>query len=82
MIKGSGCNIPKIVISLLILSALTAGLYSQGTTIGGVINEYRHVVAIGANNVTLTDASLFAGGDTVLLIQMKGAIINVPESGS
>jgi len=83
MIKGSGCNIPKIVISLLILSALTAGLYSQGTTIGGVINEYRQVVAIGGfDNVTVTDASIFKERDTVLLIQMKGAIINVPESSS
>lgn len=83
MIKGSGCNINKIVLSLLILSLLTVSLYSQGTEISGVINEYRHVVAIGgADNVTLDDADLFTAGDTVLLIQMKGAIINVPETGS
>ncbi|MBK7712126.1 MAG: hypothetical protein IPJ37_15025 [Bacteroidales bacterium] len=40
------------------------------------------VGGVGSYSATVTDASVFAKDDTVLLIQMKGAIINVPESGS
>jgi gliding motility-associated-like protein len=59
-------------------------LYSQDKKISGVVNSYKHVEAIGTSphdNVTLSDVSGLAIGDTVLLVQMKGAIINVPETG-
>ena len=77
MIRGSGFNIRKIILSLLFFSGVTFSLYSQGTSIGGVINEYMHVVSIGgSDNVTLTNARYFQTGDTVLLIQMKGVVMN------
>ena len=73
----SGINIRKIILSLLFLSGVTHSVYSQGTAIGGVINEYMDVVAIsGSDNVTLSNAGSFQIGDTVLLIQMKGAVMN------
>ena len=83
MVSGSRINIRITVLSLLFFSGVTYSIFSQGTTIGGIVNEYIHVVSInGPDNVTVTDASAFAAGDTVLLIQMKGAIINITESGS
>jgi hypothetical protein len=77
-------SIIKISLSLLILSALTVSLYSQDKKISNVINVYRHVTAIGpgTDNVTLDDVSGLQPKDTILLIQMKGSIVNVPESGS
>ena len=45
MIRGSGLYIRKIILSILLFSGVTFSLYSQGTSIGGVINEYMDVVA-------------------------------------
>ncbi len=79
MRKGSGFNIWKIILSFLFLAGGFL-LHAQGTSIGGVVNQYRRVVSIpGTDNVTLTDASLFLAGDTVLLIQMKGVEILVDD---
>ncbi|MBK7628897.1 MAG: gliding motility-associated C-terminal domain-containing protein [Bacteroidales bacterium] len=66
------------------LSVLTVLLYSQDRKISGIINEYKKVTAIGPglNNITLADVGNIAQFDTVLLIQMKGSIIYVPETGS
>jgi hypothetical protein len=76
-------NIRKIALILLLCQAVSGTLFPQATSISGVVNQYRHVVAIGGTtNVTVTDASVFHQNDTVLLIQMKGAIINVTETGS
>jgi hypothetical protein len=84
MIRGSDCNINKILFSLLILSGLTLSLFSQDKQISGVINVYKHVTAVvpGTDNVTLDNVDFITAGDTVLLIQMKGAIIYEPETGS
>jgi len=84
MTGRSNCYIKKIFIGLLILSGLTVSLYSQSKIIGGVINVYKNVTAIGpgTDNVTLSNVSSLAVNDTVLLIQMKGAIINEVETAS
>jgi hypothetical protein len=76
MFREAVHNIRKVVLGLLLFSEVTFSLYSQGTSIGGIINEYASVVAIGTDNVTLNDVSMFAPEDTVLLIQMKGAIMD------
>jgi gliding motility-associated-like protein len=53
-------------------------LYSQVSSIGGIINNYTPALAFDRcnNHLTVQDASAFGVGDTVLLIQMKGAIID------
>ena len=76
----SGIYIKKVILSLLILSGLAAGLYSQDKKVGDIINIYKHVEAIESDNVTLSNTDGIAAGDTVLLIQMKGTSINIPES--
>lgn len=80
MISWSVCNIKKILFSMLILSGLTVSLFPQDK-ISGVINDYRHVTAIGpgANNVTLSNTDSIAPGDTVLLIQMQGVGIDITQ---
>lgn len=79
------CNkIKKIILSLLILSGLMVSLYSQDKKISGIVNIYKHVTAIGpgTDNVTLSDVSGLQAKDTILLIQMKGAVIYTDESNS
>ncbi len=81
MIRGSGIYSRKILLILLFLSGVTVSGFSQGRSIGGVINEYMDVVSVsGSDNVTLSNAGNFHAGDTVLLIQMKGAVMLGPES--
>ena len=52
-----------------------------------IINYYTAVLAfdICTNSITVADASLYNPGDTVLMIQMKGAVIdtsNTPAFGT
>jgi gliding motility-associated-like protein len=70
------CNIKSLVLSLLLIAAFDSKLSAQGSPLGGTINKYGRVTAIGTNNVTISDNtqfSYFSTGDTVLLIQMKGS---------
>jgi hypothetical protein len=81
------CNIKLLTLSLLILTFSTGILYAQVSVIGGQINLYGKVTAIGPgnDNVTISDNlqfSYFKTGDTVLLIQMKGAECLVPENSN
>lgn len=77
----SVCYMKKLILSLLILSGLTVSLLSQDKQISGIINIYRHVVAIGPglDNVTLNRVDSIAPGDTVLLIQMQGVGIDTTQ---
>ena len=88
------CNIMCIILIMLILSAFESSLLAQVSSLGGTINKYGRVTAIGlgtdnitipTDNVTISDNtqfSYFTAGDTVLLIQMKGAECLVPENSS
>ena len=53
-------------------------LLTNSTNIGGIINTYTPVVGWlpCENKLTVEDATTFNAGDTVLLIQMKGAVID------
>jgi hypothetical protein len=70
------CNIKFLVLSLLLLTALDSSLFAQVHSLTGQINNYGRVTTIGTDNVIISDPtefSYFHAGDTVLLIQMKGA---------
>lgn len=85
MAGRSGFNIKAIFFVLLILTGLELSLFSQDKKINGIINIYKKVEAIGAaprDNVTLNDVTGLEKGDTVLLIQMKGVVINAPDDGN
>jgi len=58
--------------------------FSQATNISGVKNNYYSVLGIDAtkNAVKLDNVSGLAYGNTVLLIQMKGATINTTNSST
>ncbi|MDR2887228.1 MAG: hypothetical protein LBV26_04380, partial [Bacteroidales bacterium] len=74
----------NIWLILMALSAPTASLSAQGNQIGGVINTYRHVTDIAPDrqSVGLDNVDGLARGDTILLIQMKGAIMYGDYGGS
>ncbi|GAH12176.1 unnamed protein product, partial [marine sediment metagenome] len=53
------------------------------TSISGVVNSYIDVTGIiDADELTVSDASAFSPGDTILLIQMKGLGIDTTNSTS
>jgi gliding motility-associated-like protein len=59
-------------------------LLTTGLNIGGIINTYTPVLGLlpCKNNLVVEDASTFNTGDTVLLIQMKGAMIDSANTAS
>lgn len=58
--------------------------FAQNTQIGGIINAYTPVLAFNPcdNKITVEDAASFRINDTVLIIQMKGAIIDSGNNSS
>ncbi len=54
------------------------------TNISGTINTYTSVTSIGLcpNKITVADPTGFAGGNTVIIIQMQGASIDESNSSS
>lgn len=52
--------------------------YSQNSTISGIVNFYTPVVSIDTcpPKLTVSNAANFNIGDTVLIIQMQGAVLN------
>ena len=57
---------------------------SQEAGIGGIINAYTPVLSLNTcnNKINVEDASAFNVGDTVLVIQMKGAVIDTSNTSS
>jgi gliding motility-associated-like protein len=53
-------------------------------SISGIINNYTPVISLDVckNKITVEDATSFQVGDTVLMIQMKGAVIDSTNSAS
>lgn len=70
--------------SWLIIFLFQASLvtFSQTTNISGVVNSYHEVVDISATAAKLDNVSGLAYGNTVLIIQMKGASINTLNNSS
>lgn len=84
MTRNLPSNSKLFVLILLIIAGITEPSFSQAK-ISGIINNYGQVTAIGSNYVIVEDDtqfSQFSEGDTILLIQMKGARIYTAESGS
>lgn len=56
--------------------------FSQTTNISGVINSYYNVLGVNTAAVKLDNTTGLAYGNTVLIIQMKGATINPVNNSS
>jgi PKD repeat protein len=71
----------KLTISALCTFVLSFSIYAQ-TTISGIINTYTKVTAVDTckNTLTVLNKTAFIKGEEVLLIQMKGAVINEGQS--
>ena len=69
---------------LILFLFSTAFGFSQTTNISGIINSYHSVLGVDAvkNALKLDNVSGLAYGNTVLIIQMKGATINTTASSS
>ena len=55
-----------------------------GQNIGNIINEYTEVISLDpcVNGLLVADASKYNIGDTVMIIQMKGAVIDSTNTGN
>jgi hypothetical protein len=51
-------------------------------TISGIINQYAAVTTAGTNSVSVTSAAGFTAGNKVLIIQMKGATIDLNNAAT
>ncbi|MEY3443370.1 MAG: hypothetical protein RLZZ519_1651, partial [Bacteroidota bacterium] len=74
-------NFRPILGFLLLVLVQRTGLLAQVTNLSGTINTYLDVTAVNtvANTVTLSSVTGLAVGDTVFIIQMKGAAINTAD---
>ena len=75
----------KTILSFLTSQIILSGMLFMITTvtaqnISGIINDYTPVTAIISCGVSVGSATAFSVGDTVLLIQMKGASIDTSNS--
>ena len=83
----------NLLLSLLFFVCFSLNLFTQ--TISGIINIYTPVTVIGCNTLTVVSSVGYNVGDTVLIIQMKGAevdtisntaafgsILNINEAGN
>jgi hypothetical protein len=71
-----------LIFCLLVALSHGSSLFAQ-TPISGVVNNTSAAVtSVGPDFVTVTDLTGFAEGDTVLLIQMKGTLINSTNTTS
>jgi hypothetical protein len=57
---------------------------AQPASIGGIINSYTPIISLLTceNKIIVEDANSFNVGDTVLMIQMKGAVIDSTNTAS
>lgn len=67
---------------LILLSFTTSFSFSQTTNISGTVNSYHNVLGVSSTAAKLDNVSGLSYGNTVLLIQMKGAGINTANNSS
>ncbi|HET6766402.1 MAG TPA: T9SS type A sorting domain-containing protein [Chitinophagaceae bacterium] len=68
---------------ILTIVSFTPGVgFSQTTNISGTVNSYHKVLGVSSIAAKLDDVSGLSYGNTVLLIQMKGAGINTANNSS
>lgn len=65
-------------LTLLLFLGFSAGSMAQ-VELSGVVNTYAKVTSLGPDFVIVPSAAGFTDGDTVLVIQMKGAAILTPD---
>ena len=73
---GSGCLHLKTFAAIISFCMLWPGVICAQTPISGIINSYAKVTAIAGSDITVSSTAGFAIGDRIVLIQMKGAVID------
>ena len=77
------CKLRYLLVALLILFGFSRNALSFQKVLSGNFNQPEtHVLTVGVDRVTVDDATGFAVGDTVLLIQMQGVRILTDPLGS
>ncbi|MDB5032809.1 MAG: hypothetical protein JWQ98_50 [Chlorobi bacterium] len=69
-----------LLFAILFAGLMAVSASAQPASISGIINIYTSVTRVMARGVDVTDAGGFGPGDTVVIIQMKGAFIHKPNT--
>lgn len=71
-------NIARSYLLIIVLLLTFGSLLVSGQTplLTGQINRYAKVTAVGTSHVIVDNAGQFAAGDTVMVMQMNGVVIN------
>ena len=70
----------KILSFMLLLFLGFSSLSLAQVELSGVVNTYAKVTSVGADFVIVSSTLGFAEKDTVMVVQMKGAVINTPNT--
>lgn len=72
----------KTILTILLTIICALDSISQQNNIGGIINNYTPVIRLEKcdNEIIVEDASFIKPNDTILIIQMKGAIVDISNS--
>ncbi len=54
--------------------------FSQTVNISGIVNSYAPVTLISSCSIDVSDASAFSAGNRVMIIQMKGALVDTSNT--
>jgi hypothetical protein len=76
--------ITRLILSLIFVLILSNSTSYSQTVINGIINSYYQVAHIDSNSILVNDATGLKKDDFIIIIQMKGAIIdtsNTPKFG-
>jgi gliding motility-associated-like protein len=97
MKKNSPCTFSKLLSGLqyyfdlrskflICIVILPLGIYAQTTTVSGIINNYAGVTSIVSQDCStvlgIDNSSGFRQGDTVIIIQMKGAVVDTSNTAA
>jgi gliding motility-associated-like protein len=77
------CNLFNKILFLFTLFILLKTLgFSQSTSISGTVNSYSVVTNVYGCSIDVADPSLFNSGNRVMIIQMKGTVIDTTNTAN
>lgn len=81
-LKKMGNSFKKAINLFLLLLLFKVSGFSQSTPISGTVNSYTPVTAVYSCSIDVTDVSTFGPGNRVVIMQMKGTVIDTSNTPS
>ncbi|TVR83331.1 MAG: hypothetical protein EA412_00960 [Chitinophagaceae bacterium] len=73
-----------LILLLIVFKTVSFSHGQTNTNISGIVNDYKAVISLDvcANSMSVSDTSGLQAGDLVLIVQMKGASINLANNSN